>query len=391
MAAPDRTRHGRYTDARIGGEVVRTFHPCPLPPDPPIRMDLLAGRLEQANRGLGRLDGVASVLPDPTLFLYSYIRKEALLSSQIEGTQSSFSQLLLFESEAAPGIPAGDVVEVSNYVAAMETGLDRLRRDLPLSLRLIRELHARLVTGTRGEDKDPGEFRRTQNWIGGTRPGNAAFVPPPPSEVVAAMGDLELFIHARAPALPSLIKAGLVHVQFESIHPFLDGNGRLGRLLVTFVLCAEGALRDPVLYLSLYLKQHRDRYYALLQAVRDTGDWEEWLDFFLAGIEETSNQAVETARRLLAQFEADRRRIEALGRVAGTALRVHHLLQRRPITSAAQAAAALSLSIPTVTRALRELERAGIVAEATGRKRGRLYAYRAVLDVLSEGTEPLPR
>ncbi|WP_242678925.1 Fic family protein [Rhodobacter calidifons] len=294
-------------------------------------MDRLYRQLERANRAIGRLDGVTSILPDTPLFLYMYVRKEALLSSQIEGTQSSLSDLLLFESEEAPGVPLDDVQEVSNYVAAMNHGLDRIREGFPLSLHLLREIHAILLEKGRGSTKQPGEFRRSQNWIGGTRPGNALFVPPPPENVLDLMSDLEAFIHTDTPEMPTLIKAGLVHVQFETIHPFLDGNGRLGRLLITFLLCTQGILKEPVLYLSLYFKTHRRQFYDLLQQVRENGDWETWLEFFLDGIAETSLQASEGAREILALFEADRHRIENLGRPAASALRVHQLLQQKPI------------------------------------------------------------
>ena len=243
------------------GESVRAFIPVPLPPDPPVDLNGLQVALEQANQTVGRLDGIASVLPDPSIFLYMYIRKEALLSSQIEGTQSSLSDLLLYEADEAPGVPVNDTREVSNYVAAMDHGLRRLREDFPLSLRLIREIHGILLAEGRGQDKDPGEFRRSQNWIGGTRPGNALFVPPPPHAVHDCLGALETFIHAETPDLPLLVKAALVHVQFETIHPFLDGNGRLGRLLITFMLCERGILREPLLYLSLFFKQNRQTYY----------------------------------------------------------------------------------------------------------------------------------
>lgn len=382
-------RLGRYVVSTTAGETVRAFVPPPLPPDPPIRLEELIGPLEEANRALGRLDGVASILPDPALFIYMYVRKEALLSSQIEGTQSSLSDLLLFESEGVPGVPIDDVTEVSSYVAAMEHGLRRLR-ELPLSLRLIREIHGVLLAKGRGREKQPGEFRRSQNWIGGTRPGNAIFVPPPPHEVLPCMGDLELFLHAEEPKLPVLVKAGLAHAQFETIHPFLDGNGRLGRLLITFLLCTSGVMSEPLLYLSLFLKRHRDRYYDLLQAVRLRGAWEEWLEFFLEGVAETSRQATDTARRILARLQEDRGRIEQLGRAAASALRVHQELQRHPIVSIPAAARALGISAPTVAKSIEHLVELGIVREATGRQRGRVFVYSEYLRILSEGTEPLP-
>ncbi|HEX5328321.1 MAG TPA: Fic family protein [Acetobacteraceae bacterium] len=390
IAAGQAGRLGRYEVAAVAGEQVRAFVPPPLPPDPPLSLAPLQRLMEQANQALGRLDGVASILPAP-LFLYMYIRKEALLSSQIEGTQSSFSDLLLFEAEELPGVPLDDVREVSNYVAAINLGLERLRGGFPLSLRLIREIHGVLLVRGRGDDKDPGEFRRSQNWVGGSRPGNALYVPPPPHLVLPCMGALETFIHADAPGLPTVIKAGLVHVQFESIHPFLDGNGRLGRLLITFLLCESGVLREPLLYLSLHLKRHRETYYALLQQVRTHGTWETWLEFFLTGIIETADQAAATARSILALFDADRRRIEQLGRPASSALRVHELLQRKPLVTIPDAARELSLSQPTVTTSLDHLSTLGITREATGRRRGRLFAYDRYLNLLGEGTEPLPR
>ena len=280
---------GTYIVSTIGGESVRSYVPPPLPPDPAVGMGQLQLLLEQANQALGRLDGFTSVLPDLSLslFLYAYVRKEALLSSQIEGTQSSLSDLLLFENSEAPGVPIQDVQEVSNYVAALNHGMRRLREGFPLSLRLIREIHGVLLSEGRGSNKEPGEFRRSQNWIGGTRPGNAAFVPPPPDRVMECMGQLEIFLHEERRDIPLLIKAALVHVQFETVHPFLDGNGRLGRLLITFMLCASGSLREPILYLSLYLKTHRETYYELLTEVRSKGDWETWLEFFLTAVKET--------------------------------------------------------------------------------------------------------
>lgn len=348
-------------------------------------LDLLA----RANLALGRLDGLTAVLPDPGVFLYTYIRKEAVLSSQIEGTQSSLSDLLLFENEAAPGVPLNDVQEVSNYVAAMQHGLKRVRGGFPVSLRLLKEIHAVLLTKGRGSEKEPGEFRRSQNWIGGTRPGNAAFVPPPPDHVAECWGALEKFLHDDKVRLPVLVKAALAHVQFETIHPFLDGNGRVGRLLITFLLCTKGALHEPTLYLSLYLKQNRARYYELLQAVRKEGDWEEWLRFFLEGVEQTATQAASTARRLMALAGKNAQRIQEIGRAAGTALRVHQLLQAQPIVSIPVAAERLKLSFPAVNMGLGHLVKLGIVRELTGKTRGRLFAYAAALKLLNEGMEPL--
>jgi Fic family protein len=317
------------------------------------------------------------------------VRKEAVLSSQIEGTQSTLSDLLLFENEATPGVPLSDVLEISNYVAALAHGLKQLKKGVPISLRLLKEMHAILLAKGRGSEKDPGEFRRSQNWFGGTRPGNATFVPPPPDALMECLGSLEKFLHNDPVKMPLLIKTALAHVQFETIHPFLDGNGRIGRLLISFLVCAEGALREPMLYLSLYFKKNRQEYYDLLQAVRLKGDWEQWIRFFLTGIEETANQAAATARQLMKLAAEDEQRIQTLGRGAGSALRVHRFLQRQPLTSIAAASKELNLSFPTVTTAVNNLEAVGIVAEVTGRQRSRLFAYAEYLTILSEETEPL--
>lgn len=383
------SRLGQKVAISTAGEKAEAFVPPRLPPTPAVQMDALYRQLESANRALGRLDGITSILPDTPLFLYMYVRKEALLSSQIEGTQSSLSDLLLFESEEAPGVPLDDVQEVSNYVAAMNHGLARIREGFPISLRLIREIHDILLSKGRGSNKQPGEFRRSQNWIGGTRPGNALFVPPPPERVVDLMSDLETFIHAETAEIPSLIKAGLVHVQFETIHPFLDGNGRLGRLLITFLLCTQGILKEPILYLSLYFKAHRRQYYDLLQGVRERGDWETWIEFFLDGITETSLQAAEAAREILSLFEADRKRIDSLGRPAASALRVHQLLQQKPIVGIPDAAQKLGISAPTIAKSIQHLEELGIIREITGKQRGRMFVYSDYLSILSRGTEPL--
>lgn len=354
-------------------------------------MSGLTAQHDEANRALGRLDGVTSTLPDPDLFLYMYVRKEAVLSSQIEGTQSSLSDLLLFENEAAPGVPIDDVQEVSNYVAAMRHGLDRMKSGFPLSLRLIREMHEVLLSKGRGAAKQPGEFRTSQNWIGGTRPANAIFVPPPVSELDSCLDAFEKYLHVERPTLPLLIRAGLTHLQFETIHPFLDGNGRIGRLLITLLLCEAGVIREPILYLSLFFKTHRQTYYDLLQRVREAGDWEAWLAFFLEGIVTTANQATVAAKRILQLSADDRKRIEALGRPAGSALRLHQLLLERPIISATIAARRLALSLPTVRSSIRHLQSLGILREITGRRRDQQYVYDAYLSILSEGTEPLSR
>ena len=368
------------------GEKARAFVPNPLPPDPPLDLQPeLQELVSQAMLSLGRLDGLAAVLPDPALFIYSYVRKEAVLSSQIEGTQSSLDDLLLFENDATPGVPLNDVQEVSNYVAAMNYGLRRLKT-LPLSLRLIKEIHGLLLSKGRGSRKEPGEFRRSQNWVGGSRPGNAIFVPLPPDHVLECLGAVEKFLHNDPVRTPVLIKAALAHVQFETIHPFLDGNGRLGRLLITFLLCAEGALREPLLYLSLYFKQNRQQYYELLQSVRLTGDWEAWLRFFLTGVAETAAQAADTARALMKLAAADEKRVQAIGKAAGSALRVHRMLQAQPLISIASASKELKLTFPTVTASLKHLEKLGIVRETTGSKYGRLYAYDRYLKILNAET-----
>ena len=380
---------GRYLITTTAGESVQAFVPNPLPPDPPIDLSSARQRsLETALLSIGRLDAISALLPDPDLFLYAYIRREAVLSSQIEGTQSSLSDLLLFELEEAPGVPFNDVVEVSNYVAALEHGLRRLREGFPLSNRLIREIHAELLARGRGADKQPGEFRRSQNWLGGTRPGNARFVPPPPTEVEPCMAALERFLHAEdTPGV--LVKAAVAHVQFETVHPFLDGNGRVGRLLIPLLLYCDGVLRQPLLYLSLYFKQHRSEYYRLLDSVRLEGDWEAWLDFFLEGVSTTSDQAVETTHRLLALFREDSDRVQALGRSSANSLRVFNALSARPLATIGSLSAGTGTSYPTAARAVSALEKLGIVREITGRKRERVFAYGRYLEILSEGTEPL--
>ncbi|MCX8048289.1 MAG: Fic family protein [Methylohalobius sp.] len=375
---------GEWRPSVAAGETVRAFIPAPLPPTPPLMFDSpRQQRLEQALLALGRLDAIAALLPEPDIFLYAYVRQEAVLSSQIEGTQSTLSDLLLFELDEAPGVPFDDVVEVSNYVAALEHGMARLAQGFPLCNRLIRELHEKLLARGRGAGKAPGEFRSTQNWIGGTRPGNALFVPPPPQEVERCMGELERFLHDTA-GPGALIKAALAHVQFETIHPFLDGNGRVGRLLIAFILHHEGVLRQPLLYLSLFFKQHRAEYYRQLDAVRFTGDWEAWLDFFLEGVTVTAQDAVETAHRLLALFAADRARILPLGRAAANALRIFDALRHRPVANIKRLAAQAGVSFTTAARAVQALQTLGIVREITGRARERVFVYGGYLDVLGK-------
>ncbi|MCC9075535.1 Fic family protein [Litorilinea aerophila] len=381
---------GRYEVTGVMGEEVRAFVPHPLPPNPPLELTNQRQRLlERATLALGRLDSISLLLPDPDLFLYAYVRREAVLSSQIEGTQSSLAQLLLFEIEDAPGVPLDDVVEVSNYVAALDHGLRRLQGGFPLSNRLIREMHGVLLARGRGSDKSPGEFRRSQNWIGGTRPGNAHFVPPPPDRVAECMAALERFLHGEGNPYPALIKAALAHVQFETIHPFLDGNGRVGRLLIAFVLHHDGVLSQPLLYLSLYFKQHRAEYYRLLDLVRTDGDWEAWIDFFLEGVQQTASNAVETARRLVALFQQDEQRIQAMGRRASTALRVFRVFCERPLMNLTQMCERTGLSFAAAANAVKEMEEAGILREITGQRRNRVFTYEQYLAILSEGTEPL--
>lgn len=381
---------GRYVVTSTTGERVEAFVPAPLPPHPALELHgPVQQALERALLALGRLDGVTTLLPDPALFIYAYVRKEAVLSSQIEGTQSSLSDLLLFELDEAPGAPLDDVVEVSNYVAALDLGLQRLAADFPLSSRLIREIHSVLLASGCGSNKDPGEFRRSQNWLGGTRPGNAVFVPPPPAEVLDAMTHLERFLHTEDDGMPTLLRAGLAHVQFETIHPFLDGNGRVGRLLITFLLCHAGVLRQPLLYLSLYLKQNRAAYYDLLNRVRREGDWEAWLMFFLDGVAQVAAEAVFTAERLSAMFRADRERIQVAGRRAGSALRVHAALMARPIQTLTSTVAHTNLSFATASSAMELLVELDIARELTGKRRNRLFAYTRYLDVLNEGTESM--
>lgn len=382
------SRLGRYIETSVGGDSVRAYVPPALPPDPSVDVLALLPKLSIAERALGRLDGITVLLPRQELFLYMYVRKEAVLSSQIEGTQSTLSDLLRFETEAAAGHPVDDIREVSNYVDAMMYGLERLK-ELPLSLRLIREMHERLLRSSRGSTKNPGEFRRSQNWIGGSRPGNAMFVPPPVNELDACLANLERFIHEGESKLPDLIKAGLLHVQFETIHPFLDGNGRIGRLLVTLFLCVKDVLRKPLLYLSLYLKTHRADYYRLLQEVRERGAWEAWLEFFLEGVAQTANQAFDAAYRIVTLFKQDRDRIAQQSDRTGSSLRVHELFQEMPFLTAGMLVERTGLTSPTVHAALSVLEQIGIVEEVTGKQRRRVYGYSAYLAILNEGTTPL--
>ena len=378
-----RTDVGSYERSSVGGEVVQAFVPESLPPKEPIVMDASRQRLlERATIALGKLDSITLLLPDPDIFLYAYVRKEAVLSSQIEGTQSSLNDLLEHEVDRAAGVPLDDVTEVSQYVAALEHGIQRLQEGFPLSNRLIREMHTVLLSHGCGSSKQPGEFRRSQNWIGGTRPGNAFFVPPPPHRVSECMSDLEKFLHDESQPYPTLIKAALAHVQFETIHPFLDGNGRLGRLLISFVLYHDGLISQPLLYLSLYFKEHRSYYYDLLNRVRAEGDWERWIDFFLEGVEQTALDAVSRARQLVALIQQDQVHISQEGG-ANSMLRILDCFSHRPIETIKGISVATGLSYPSIGNALKRLEKMGIVHEITGRQRNRLFSYEAYMKILN--------
>ena len=383
-----RELQGHYVKVSTVGESVLAFVPAPLPPDPSIDWTPeLRSKFDQALLALGRLDSVSRLLPETSLFLYMYVRKEAVLSSMIEGTQSSLSDLLLFELDQEPGVPLNDVLEVSNYVRALYYGLKRLAEGFPLSLRLIREVHGILLTKGRGSNQTPGEFRKSQNWIGGTRPGNAAFVPPPPEKVMECMGKLELFLHDQPEPTPILLKAALAHVQFETIHSFLDGNGRLGRLLITLLLCEQEVLQQPMLYLSLYFKTHSQYYYELLNNVRLTGDWEAWLDFFAEAVIVTATQAVETAQQLLDLANKDRANIIELGRAAASIVQVHRVLIEHPIATSGLIVEKTGITHATVNKALEHLVRLGIVTELTKQKRNRLFSYSRYFDIMNRGTE----
>ena len=373
----------------IAGETYQTYIPKPLPPDPALDLNGLHRLIEQASNILGRLDGMSALLPDTALFLLMYARKEAVLSSQIEGTQSSLSDLLSAENLKVRETSVDDVNEVKCYITAMNYGLERLKK-LPLSLSLIKEIHAKLMHNARGGNKQPGEFRKSQNWIGGSHPSRAAYVPPPPERLMECLDPFEKFLHDESIQLPALVKVALVHVQFESIHPFLDGNGRLGRLLITFMLCTEGVLREPLLYLSLYFKTYRHAYYDHLQAVRETGDWERWIRFFLEGVIDIANQAKEAAQKIMDLFENDRRNIENSGQSAAavsTIYAIYDYLKKHPISNTAAIRSKTGLSQTTVVRNISVLERLGIVKENTGKARHKVFVYRDYLDILNEGTE----
>jgi Fic family protein len=379
---------GAFRLIRVPGENYRAFVPRGLNASPPVSLTGADALLnDEARAALARLDGLSPFIPDANLFIYMYLRKEALLSAQIEGTQSSLSDLLLFEDED-PQDSLEDAVEVTDYIGALRFGLDRMKV-LPLSTRLFNEIHARLVEHGRGRNLQPGLLRRSQNWIGGTRPGNARFVPPPASEVPDCLADLERYLNDDGSLELPLVRIARAHAQFETVHPYLDGNGRLGRLLITLGLVSFGIVEEPLLYLSLYLKEHRDLYYDLLQRTRTHGEWLEWIRFFLEGVRQTARQATETARQIVALFRKDRIALEGL-RSSATLRRLHTELQRTPILSVTRAVALTGISHPTTMKGFETMESLKLVRELTGRKRGRIFEYTAYLNLLREGTDPLP-
>jgi Fic family protein len=384
----ERSLQGKYITISTVGETVEAFLPAPLPPVPDIEWGSeLRQQFEHAYLALGRLDSISGLLPDTGLFLYMYVRKEAVLSSMIEGTQSSLSDLLMYELNQPAGVPLDDVQEVSNYVAALNHGLQRLEEGFPISVRLLKELHQILLSSGRGSSKQPGVLRQSQNWIGGSRPGNAVFVPPPAKELPEALSDLERFIHDEKQVTPVVLKAALAHLQFETLHPFLDGNGRLGRLLITLILVDQKILQQPLLYLSLYFKSHRQEYYRLLNQIRLTGDWERWLAFFATAVEETANAAVKTARTLMHLSAADAETLHTQHRQSGTLTRMHQSLLKRPIVTAAWLQKQTSMAPATIQSGLQKLEQLGIVQELTGKQRDRVYAYKNYFAILDQGNE----
>ncbi|HYP77642.1 MAG TPA: Fic family protein [Polyangiaceae bacterium] len=380
-------RSGHLADSQYNGTSLKAYVPSELPPSPAVSLGPEDEELTaRANQAIGRLEGIRTVLPTPRLFTYFYIRKEAVLSAQIEGTQSSLSDFLRFESGATPGGPLTDVEEVSDYIAAMQLGLAALSRGKAIDVELIQNVHWTLMKTGRGSHLAPGKLRTEQNWVGGASPMLAEYVPPPADLVPELLESLCSYV-SRAKA-PTLLKAAFAHAQFETIHPFFDGNGRLGRLLITLILQADQVMTEPILYLSLYFKQHRAEYYECLQRVRFEGDWEYWVRFFMRGVLEVSNQAVDTAKALIALVEGDRARIrDELKMSSSSALRVLDALSKRPITSAKDLAKESAVSIPTALSTLSALREKGIVAELTGRKKNMLFAYSAYVEVLNRGTE----
>ena len=379
-------RIGRLITKSEGGETYQCYIPQPLPPSPPIQPEKFYNLLDKANVSLGELNGIRTNLPNASLFLHIFTRKEAVLSSQIEGTQSSLSDFLLFENNGKNLKTNDDDIEVANYISAMNYGLKRIH-NLPLSRRLLCEIHEKLLSSGRGMKKCPGEVRTSQNWIGGTRPGNAIFVPPPPEHIADCFGDFEKFLHNEKVLLPTLIKVAIAHVQFETIHPFLDGNGRLGRLLITFMLCITGLLKESLLYLSLYFKHHREKYYTLLQNIRETGDWESWIEFFLTGIYETSNQAVNTAQNIVSLFESDEEKIKNLNKDTVGVLKTYNFLKKHPISNTRKIVKSSQSSLQTVLRSLRALEEIGLVKELTGNHNNKIFIYKNYINIINQGTE----
>ena len=382
-----RTLQGKQEKSSlVGGERYVTYIPDALPPVPAIEMTEVAKLLEKANLAVGELNAIIDMVPNPSIINYMYVRKEAVLSSQIEGTQSTLDDLLRYESNGIPGVPLDDVAEVSSYVAAINHGIKRIQGGFPLSLRLIREIHKILLANSRGRHKTPGEFRRSQNWIGGTHPGNARFVPPPPDKVQDCLKDLEKFIHA-SDAIPMLIRAALIHQQFETIHPFLDGNGRTGRLLITLYLWAIGFLRSPFLYLSLFFKQYRDLYYEKLSEPRKTGDWEAWLNFFLEAVVETAVNEKDNLLAIQKLFAADGEKIAGIGRASISAGKVFEIFRQKPLLRIAEITAKTNLSKPTAISAVNRLVDLGIVNSTGEKKWGRMYMYSGYTDLLYPGTD----
>jgi Fic family protein len=380
-------RAGTFVTQQSGPEGYAAFVPAPLPPQPPINlMDPdLQEALQGASFALGGLDKITLLIPEPDHLISFYILKEAVLSNQIEGTQSSFSDVVLSEPGSGTLVASAETREVVNYTLAMRHGLERLRT-FPLSLRLLREIHSILLAETRGGDKTPGEFRTAQNWIGGTMPSTAKFVPPPRHEMDIALGNLEKFIHDEPVRTPAILKAGIAHAQFETIHPFQDGNGRLGRLLITFLLCAQKVLAQPLLYLSLHLKVNRQEYYDRLQRVRLDGDWEGWLLFYLNGIIQVARQATETAHAIVRLFEENRGKLQHPG-ISPNVARAHDVFKRRMVVTIQQLATDLSISFPTASAAIQKLSDLGIVQEMTGKSRDRRFYYARYVGLLNEGTD----
>lgn len=377
-----RKMQGRLVKCSLSSETYQAFEPNSLPPDPKIDMSEIAVWLEKANQAIGKLNGVVAATVDSSVLNYTYVRKEAVLSSQIEGTQSTLDDLLKYEAEQTQGISVEDASEVSSYVAALNHGLKRINEGFPLSLRLIREIHKILLANSRGSSKLPGEFRSSQNWIGGTRPGTARFVPVPPDKLMKVLSDLEIFMNSDD-EIPDLIKAALIHVQFETIHPFLDGNGRLGRLLIIFFLCVKGVLKSPFLYLSLFFKKHRTLYYEALNSVRKDGDWEEWINFFLEGIFFTANDAVITFMNINSVFAKDITEIKTLGRAAESALAVFSIFQQKPILTISEIVNGTSLSKPTAMKSVNHLINLGILKKDSEKKWGQIFVYKTYVDLLT--------